>query len=57
MREDRMFLGPGFDVAADFLYKLHRANHLLGKNPNPGYLSRNLVLLQGEMFMLVNDLI
>lgn len=51
MREDKMFLGPGFDVAADFLYKLHGANHLLGKNPNPGYLSCNLVLLQAEMFV------
>lgn len=31
VREDGMLLAPGFDVAADFLYKLHMANQLSAK--------------------------
>lgn len=53
VREDGMLLAPGFDVAADFLYKLHMANQLFSKTPNPGYLFCNLVLLQGDMFTLL----
>jgi len=50
-----MFLAPGFDVATGFLYKVQVANQLFGKTPNLGCLFRNLVVLQGESFVLFSE--